>query len=61
LKGRINMTIPPRALALLTGILLAVPYLASAQEDRFANVQVTATPVSGSVYMLTGQGGPAGR
>jgi cyclase len=54
------MTIPPRALALLTGILLAVPYLASAQEDRFANVQVTATPVSGSVYMLTGQGGNIG-
>jgi cyclase len=46
-----------------TTVLLAaalMPSAASAQEDRFADVEVTAHPVSGSVHMLVGAGGNIG-
>lgn len=45
---------------LLTG-LLTVPALAAAgPADRFADVEVTAEPVQGGIYMLTGAGGNIG-
>src|SRR6056297_176390 len=50
-----------RADALLAASLLTLAALpAAAQDDRFANVEVVAQPVSGHVYMLTGAGGNIG-
>lgn len=47
--------------AVLAAIATCVPYSASAgPADRFAAVEVTAQPVSGSVHMLTGAGGNIG-
>jgi glyoxylase-like metal-dependent hydrolase (beta-lactamase superfamily II) len=55
------MSRPFSITALLACALLIAPHLASAgQADRFANVEITATPVSGSVYMLMGAGGNIG-
>lgn len=53
----------PGILALLrTACLLLIAGSAGAAEeaDRFADVKVTAEPVSGTVYMLTGAGGNIG-
>lgn len=47
--------------ALLAGVFFLVAGAgAHAQEDRFANVEIVPTQVSGSVYMLTGAGGNVG-
>ncbi len=56
-------TKPPRAPAVLAAaLLLAAPVgnLKGAPADRFADVVVTAQPVAGSVFMLTGAGGNVG-
>ena len=53
------MTKHTSTLALLTSALLAT-FAYAGQADRFANVEIVATPVSGSVYMLTGSGGNIG-
>jgi glyoxylase-like metal-dependent hydrolase (beta-lactamase superfamily II) len=46
--------------ALLSGLALLSGFAAAGPADRFADVQVTAEPVNGSVYMLTGAGGNIG-
>lgn len=45
---------------ILFAILLTCFYTHVFADDRFANVEVVATPVSGSVYMLVGSGGNIG-
>jgi cyclase len=48
-------------IGVLTAVMLAMPLSALSQDgDRFANVEVTATPVAGSVYVLVGAGGNVG-
>ena len=44
---------------LLSSLLLALPTIASAQQD-FSKVEVKATQVSDNIYMLTGSGGNIG-
>lgn len=46
--------------ALLAGVGLLAAAGVRAEEDRFAGVEVTAMPVSGSVHMLVGAGGNIG-
>jgi glyoxylase-like metal-dependent hydrolase (beta-lactamase superfamily II) len=45
---------------LLTGLCLLWAAAAHGEEDRFAGVEITAIPVSGSVHMLVGAGGNIG-
>jgi glyoxylase-like metal-dependent hydrolase (beta-lactamase superfamily II) len=47
-------------LALIVSVLCVTPGITAAQADRFANVEVTATHISGNVYMLVGAGGNIG-
>lgn len=51
---------PPISIAALTALLLMPAMSAAGPADRFADVEVTAQPVSGSVHMLTGAGGNIG-
>ncbi len=46
--------------ALLAALVGFAPLMQAGPADRFANVEVKAEPVSGSVYMLTGAGGNIG-
>ena len=46
--------------AILIGLLLIPAFAVAGPADRFADVEVTAEPVNGSVYMLTGAGGNIG-
>jgi glyoxylase-like metal-dependent hydrolase (beta-lactamase superfamily II) len=45
---------------LLVGALASLSLMSFAHDDRFANVEVNATAVAGSVYMLVGSGGNIG-
>ena len=47
-------------ISLLGLVTMATSALAAINNDRFADVEVKATPVSGSVYMLSGAGGNIG-
>jgi len=58
-RGPTIRSIPWAGLAFC--LLLATTVARAAEEaDRFANVEVTAVPVAGSVYMLAGAGGNIG-
>ena len=48
------------AAALVALSTVALPTSVSFAQDRFANVEVKATPIKGAVHMLTGMGGNIG-
>lgn len=54
------MSTPPSTFAVFACALLAIGQVHAGQADQFADVEIVAKPVSGSVYMITGQGGNIG-
>ena len=53
------MKMPTRSM-LFAALLAAFPLSKALSQDRFADVEVTATSIKGSVHMLTGMGGNIG-